>query len=124
MIRPWNRPWKDQVEGFRRDPRTLGLRFMDLLEQIRAESCPDAEPPKNEGGSPLPGQPELFLALDHEGVTMAVVRDEREFEFVLFVRLVEVLFREMPASLQPESQIALADRRLREIVPRCQMIRL
>jgi hypothetical protein len=124
MIRPWDRPWEDQVEEFRRDPRKLGLQFLDLLEQIWTEGCPDAELRDAGKGSPLPGQPDLFLALDHEGVAIAVVGDEREFGFVRFVRLVEVLFREMPASLLPETQIALADRRLREIAPRFQMIRL
>ena len=124
MIEPWTRPWEDQVEGFRRDPRTLGLVFLDLLEQIRSESRPGAGSREDGKGFPTSGKPDLFLALDHEGVTMAVVRDEKEFERVRFVRLVEILFREMPASLQPETQIALTDRRLREIVPRCQMILL
>ena len=124
MIEPWTRPWEDQVEGFRRDPRTLGLVFLDLLEQIRSEIRPDTGNQEDGKGSPPSGKPDLFLALDHEGVTMAVVRDEKEFEHVRFVRLVEILFREMPDSLLPETQIALADRRLREITPRCQMIRI
>ena len=124
MIWLWNRPWEDQLEGFRRDPRMLGLMFLDLLEQIRPEILPDAGSREDGKGSPPSGKPDLFLALDHEGVTMAVVRDEKEFERVRFVRLVEILFREMPDSLLPETQIALADRRLREITPRCQMIRI
>jgi hypothetical protein len=39
------------------------------------------------------------------------------------MRIVEVLAREVPSTMQPELQLAMAGRRMSEIMPRFQMIR-
>jgi hypothetical protein len=105
------------------DPRELGRQFLELLDQVRAGSQLDIKDQELANTPPVLGQEGLFLVIDHEDVTVAVVRNEREFERVRVRRVIEVLAREIPRTMPPELQLALAGRRLREILPRFQMFR-
>ena len=105
------------------DPKELGRQCLDLLDQVRAGARLVVEGREPMNSSPVPGQEGLFLVLDHDGVLIAAVQDEREFDRVRVRRIIEVLASEIPRAMQPELQLALASRKLREIMPRFQMIR-
>ena len=105
------------------DPKELGRQCLDLLDQVRAGARLVVEGREPMNSSPVPGQEGLFLVLDHDGVLIAAVQDEREFDRVRVRRIIEVLASEIPRAMQPELQLALASRNLREIMPRFQMIR-
>ena len=105
------------------DPKEIGKQFLEILDQVRAGArliIKNQEPSNN---LPAAGQEGLFLVLDHEGILLAAVRDEREFERVRVQRTIEILAREIPGTMPPEHQLALAGRRMSEIMPRFQMIR-
>jgi hypothetical protein len=97
--------------------------FIELLDKIRAGARLATKAPDAQEGLPANGQGDLFLVIDHEGVTVGVARDEKEFNAIRFMRIVEVLAREVPSTMQPELQLAMAGRRMSEIMPRFQMIR-
>jgi hypothetical protein len=104
------------------DPRELGKQFVDLLDQIRA-GCRLAIVDQATADQEIAGQDGLFLAIDHEGVMIAAVRNEREFARARLQRMIEVLAREISPAMPPEQQVMLAGRRAAEIMPRFQMIR-
>ena len=102
------------------DPREIGRQFVELLDKLRAGSRLAVKSPESQISSP---GDDLFLMLDHEGVLVCVVRDEREFEIARCVRITEILAREIPGHLPPDLQIAMASRRMGEIMPKFQMVR-
>ena len=101
------------------DLRVLGRQFVELLDKLRSGKRLAVE----SSGSQAPRGDDLFLVIDHEGVLVCAVKTEREFEIARTVRTIEILAREIPATMQPEHQLALAGRRAAEIMPRFQMIR-
>jgi len=105
------------------DLNEIGRWFIERLDKIRAGARLATKAPDAQEGLPATEQGDLFLVIDHEGVTVGVARDEKEFNSIRFMRIVEVLARELPPTMQPELQLAMAGRRIRDIMPRFQMIR-
>ena len=51
--------------------------FIELLDKIRAGARLATKAPDAQEGLPANGQGDLFLVIDHEGVTVGVARDRR-----------------------------------------------